>query len=247
MKIIMIRHGDPDYQKDFLTEKGEREAACLAKWIKQFDPEVDAYYVSPLGRAKETCRVCLEPLGKEATVLPWIEEYTGRAFHPRKGYVRHAWDFYPGDWTKDEKLFSADEWLDSPLYADPSCKKGYLAITEGFDGLLKEYGYEREGHIYRTDWKDGKPCDKTIVIFCHMIATLTVVAHLTGIAAPLLWHGFFSAPTGLTVIETEERDPGTAWFRVRAMGEVAHLLCEGEPISDSGFKKKQDGMRKLPS
>lgn len=109
MKIIMIRHGDPDYVKDFLTEKGEREAACLAKWIKQFDPEVDAYYVSPLGRAKETCRVCLEPLGKEATVLPWIEEYTGRAFHPRKGYVRHAWDFYPGDWTKDEKLFSADE------------------------------------------------------------------------------------------------------------------------------------------
>lgn len=238
MKIIMIRHGDPDYRKDFLTEKGEREAACLAKWIKQFDPEVDAYYVSPLGRAKETCRVCLEPLGKEATVLPWIEEYTGRAFHPRKGYVRHAWDFYPGDWTKDEKLFSADEWLDSPLYADPSCKKGYLAITEGFDGLLKEYGYERDGHVFRTNWGEDGPCEKTIVIFCHMIATLTVVAHLTGIAAPLLWHGFFSAPTGLTVIETEERDPGTAWFRVRAMGEVAHLLCEGEPISDSGFKKK---------
>lgn len=41
---------------------------------------------------------------------------------------------------------------------------------------------------------------------------------------------------GLTVIQTEERDPGVAWFRVRAVGEVAHLLSEGEPISDSGFK-----------
>ena len=38
MKIIMIRHGEPDYSKDALTEKGEREAACLAKWIRRIDP-----------------------------------------------------------------------------------------------------------------------------------------------------------------------------------------------------------------
>jgi probable phosphoglycerate mutase len=50
-----------------------------------------------------------------------------------------------------------------------------------------------------------------------------------------MWHGFFSAPTGVTVIQTEERDPGTAWFRVRAFGEVAHLFDGGEPIADSGF------------
>ncbi|MBR5666290.1 MAG: histidine phosphatase family protein [Lachnospiraceae bacterium] len=237
MKIILIRHGDPDYAKDFLTEKGEREAACLAKWIKKKDPEVFRYYVSPLGRARETARVCLEPLGKEATVLPWIEEYTGRTMNPRKGYVRHAWDFYPGDWTKDETLFHEDTWLQSPLYDNDSCRDGFRVITEGFDALLSEYGYQREGHIYRTDWKDGQPEEKTIVIFCHMIATLSIIAHLTGIAAPLLWHGFFCAPTGLTVVETEERDPGTAWFRVRALGEVAHLLTEGEPISNSGFKK----------
>ena len=236
MKIVLIRHGDPDYKKDFLTEKGEREAACLAKWIRKFDPEVDAYYVSPLGRSKETCRVCLEPLGKAAAVLPFMEEYTGVTFNERLGYVRHAWDFFPGDWTKDETLYHEDTWQNSPLYNNPSCKDGYRVITEGFDGLLAEYGYHREGHIYRTNWGPEGPSRKTIVIFCHMIASLSVIAHLTGIAAPLLWHGFFSAPTGLSVIQTEERDPGTAWFRVRALGEVAHLLCEGEPISDSGFK-----------
>ena len=42
MKIIMIRHGEPDYSKDALTEKGEREAACLAKWISRIDPQVSA-------------------------------------------------------------------------------------------------------------------------------------------------------------------------------------------------------------
>lgn len=235
MKIILIRHGDPDYVKDFLTEKGEREAACLAKWIKKLDPSVSAYYVSPLGRARETCRVCLEPLGKEATVLPWIREYTGLAYDARLGRERHAWDFYPGEWTKDEALFSADTWLDSPYYSNPICKKGYEEITDGFDALLAAYGYRRDGHVFRTEWGEDGACGDTIVIFCHMIATLSVVAHLTGIAAPLLWHGFFSAPTGITVIQSEERDPGTAWFRIRAMGEVAHLLCEGEPVSDSGF------------
>lgn len=235
MKIVLIRHGDPDYVKDFLTDKGEREAACLAKWIQNFDKEVDAYYVSPLGRAKETCRVCLEPLGKEATVLPWIQEYTGRTYYDRLDIVKHAWDFYPSDWTKDEALYSAETWQNSPYYNNPSCIEGYKAITDGFDGLLKDYGYERDGHIFRTNWGEDGSYKGTIVIFCHMIATLSVVAHLTGIAAPLLWHGFFSAPTGVTVIQSEEREPGVAWFRVRAMGEVAHLLDGGEPISDSGF------------
>ena len=236
MKIIMIRHGEPDYSKDALTEKGEREAACLAKWIRRIDPKVSAYDVSPLGRARLTCDICLSPLGKEAKVLPWVEEYTGRTVDERLGIVRHAWDFYPADWTQDTSLFSADTWQNSHYYDNPSCKDGYRVITEGFDALLAEYGYRRDGHVYRTDWGENGPCEATIVIFCHMIATMSVIAHLTGIAPPLLWHGFFCAPTGLTVIQTEERDPGVAWFRVRAVGEVAHLLSEGEPISDSGFK-----------
>ncbi len=234
MRLIFVRHGDPNYEIDFLTEKGQREAAALAKWVKCYDDRVKAYYVSPLGRARETCRVCLEPLGKEATVLPWIREYTGIAWDPHQERMRHAWDFFPGEWTQDPLLYHKDTWLDSPWYKDPSCKKGYEEICGGLDALLAEYGYVRDGNIYRTNWTD-KANDDTIVIFCHMISTLTSVAHLTGIAAPLLWHGFFSAPTGITMLQTEERVPGTAWFRVRMLGDVTHLLTEGEPVSDSGF------------
>ena len=29
MKLLFIRHGDPDYEKDYLTEKGFREATGL--------------------------------------------------------------------------------------------------------------------------------------------------------------------------------------------------------------------------
>lgn len=52
MRLIIVRHGDPDYEKDSLTEKGWREAAILADRISRL--EVKEFYVSPLGRARDT-------------------------------------------------------------------------------------------------------------------------------------------------------------------------------------------------
>ena len=47
MRLIFIRHGEPDYEHDSLTEKGWREAKLLAARTK--DWHVDDFYVSPLG------------------------------------------------------------------------------------------------------------------------------------------------------------------------------------------------------
>jgi broad specificity phosphatase PhoE len=48
MRILIIRHGDPDYEKDSLTQKGWHEAELLADKMEKTD--VTAFYVSPLGR-----------------------------------------------------------------------------------------------------------------------------------------------------------------------------------------------------
>lgn len=37
MRIIFIRHGDPNYENDCLTEKGEREAKLLAKRVAKWE------------------------------------------------------------------------------------------------------------------------------------------------------------------------------------------------------------------
>lgn len=37
MRLIFIRHGDPDYVHDTLTEKGKREAELLAQRVKNWD------------------------------------------------------------------------------------------------------------------------------------------------------------------------------------------------------------------
>ena len=36
MRIIFVRHGEPDYTKDSLTEKGWREARFLAERISKW-------------------------------------------------------------------------------------------------------------------------------------------------------------------------------------------------------------------
>lgn len=52
MKLLIVRHGDPDYTIDSLTEKGWREARYLAQKLSKL--EIKDFYVSPLGRAKDT-------------------------------------------------------------------------------------------------------------------------------------------------------------------------------------------------
>ena len=53
MRILIIRPGDPDYDRDTLTEKGHREAKLLADRYEK--EKIDNFYSSPLGRAKHTC------------------------------------------------------------------------------------------------------------------------------------------------------------------------------------------------
>lgn len=58
MKIIFVRHGEPDYTHDSLTEKGWREANLLAERISTWN--VTDFYCSPLGRAKDTASCTLK-------------------------------------------------------------------------------------------------------------------------------------------------------------------------------------------
>lgn len=50
MRLLIVRHGDPDYEHDTLTEKGWREAELLAERLSKLN--VKEFYVSPLGRRR---------------------------------------------------------------------------------------------------------------------------------------------------------------------------------------------------
>ena len=96
MRLIFIRHGEPDYEHDSLTEKGWREAKLLAARTK--DWHVDDFYVSPLGRAQDTASFTLKAHGKTAEIMDWLHEFLGKV-PDGAGGTRLCWDLMPADWT----------------------------------------------------------------------------------------------------------------------------------------------------
>ena len=67
MRNLLIRHGDPDYEHDTLTEKGRREAELLARGHHRLRWEV--VISLPSGRAMDTAQPRLKATGKDAEVL----------------------------------------------------------------------------------------------------------------------------------------------------------------------------------
>ena len=107
MRLLIIRHGDPDYKRDTLTEKGRREAAYLAERLAK--ETIDACYVSPLGRARDTAAPALARLGMEAEVCEWLREFHAPILRPdAEGREIITWDWLPQDWTAEPRFYMPD-------------------------------------------------------------------------------------------------------------------------------------------
>ncbi|MBQ9097676.1 MAG: histidine phosphatase family protein [Clostridia bacterium] len=229
MKLVFIRHGDPNYEIDSLTERGWKEAEALAKRVARWD--VDDFYVSPLGRAQDTAKVSLDAIGRTAETLDWLREFYIEVNNPVSGEKQIPWDFMPSLWTKYEDLYDKDKWHQNEIMKTGNVTEGYKKVCDGIDALLEKYGYIRNGRIYET--KQGN--DKTMVFFCHLGVQFVVLSHLLGMSAAMMWHNFFVAPTSVTWVETEEREKGIANFRCKKLGDTSHLYIAGITPSDSGY------------
>lgn len=229
MRLILIRHGDPDYERDGLTEKGEREAALLAERVKCWN--VDDVYTSPLGRAIATAKPCLKVWNKQGDVLNWAQEFY-YLIDDGKGGKRIPWDFFPSEWTYKDIYFKENEWVND--FTMSNIKPQYEEVCVALDAFLRKYGYERQGRAYRI----LSHSTKTVVIFCHFGVSMVFLSHLLNISAQTLLHGLFLPPTSVTVLNTEERHESEAYFRAERIGDCAHLIMGREPISESGYFTK---------
>ncbi len=248
MRLIFIRHGDPDYVHDSLTEKGWREAEILGDRIRQWKG-ISQVFVSPCGRAQDTASFGLKKLGMEGTTLPWLEEIYFRVERPDTGDTVGAWDWMPRVFTAHSDWFRRDWWNVEPFKSVSEGKQRYEAMTAGLDAVLAHYGYRRSedspqritsSPVYYTDHtaatsKGVSVDDTTLVFVCHFGMTAAIMSYLTGIPMiPLLQH-FFCPTTSVTVMNAEEREPGIVAFRTQIMGDCRHLVEAGEPISASGY------------
>ncbi len=236
MRMILIRHGDPDYQKDGLTEKGIREAQLLSERTVHWKGITDIF-CSPYGRAQKTAAYTLEQMGRGAVTLPWLHEFDHFINDPVTGRHGVPWDLMPAYWTEIPEMYDKKGWRETEVYrSNPSILPAYDEVCENLDKLLSSYGYKRYHNYYKTDHAELPAAqDTTIVCFCHLGIILVMLSHLLSISPAVLLHSFYIAPTSVTVLATEERVPGIASFRAQVLGDTSHLRAGNEPVSASGY------------
>ena len=252
MRLIFIRHGDPDYEHDSLTKQGFKEAKLLAKRVAKWN--VTDFYVSPLGRAQATAKVSLDLIGRKAKTLDWLREFYVPVVDPVDGHKRIPWDLMPSYYFSEKKFLDREKWLDTKLMKTGPVAKNYKEVCDGLDALLAKYHFKRDGFLYKTDGKIANPNfdqktfvpnyhllsnkdeydQRTIVCFCHLGVMFAAISHLVNCSPLILWQGFFVAPTSITVLNSEEREKGKAVFRVERLGDTRHL-GKKQVISSSGY------------
>ncbi len=245
MRILFIRHGDPDYINDTLTEKGKVEAELLANMIDKLG--IDDIYQSPLGRAQATAAYSLKKLGKDAITYDWLREFNAQ-FDPnlsekaRMAYAtelkknsegnyekRILWDILPSYYCSHPELFDKDNWRDSELVKCSDMAEKYDYVSKSLFELLASYGYKKNGDIFEAE--NGN--NKTIAFFCHFGITAVLLSAIWNISPFIPLQFLASAPTSVTEIVTEEREKGKVIFRGLRFGDTTHLTIGNEKPSFS--------------
>ena len=225
MKLLIVRHGDPNYAIDSLTETGWKEAELLSHRLGKLD--VKACYCSPLGRAKDTAAASLKALGMEAEICPWLREFAPKVKKPNREGV--AWDWLPQDWTAYPAFFDRKQWMEHPAFVEAGVPEETKWVWAGLDELLARHGYVREGDFYRVT----APNEDTVILFCHFGLECVLLARLLNVSPMILWHGTCALPTSVTTLITEERREGIAYFRMNGFGDISHLYAAGQEPSFS--------------
>jgi probable phosphoglycerate mutase len=231
MRLIFIRHAEPDYENDTLTAKGFREAEILSGRVSRWD--VDRFYCSPLPRAALTAKPSLDKMGRSAVMCDWLKEFNYYVTDPTTGRVKVPWDFMPQYWTKEDLFYDHRSWYRHPLFDEnPEYEQAVYNMREGLDGILAQYGYTRHEGYYLCDDEKVKDDDNTtVVFFAHLGANCEAMGYLLGISPLVLQQSTCLAPTSVSILNAEKRTPGAAMFRAQVIGSTSHLENAGEPLS----------------
>lgn len=231
MRILIIRHGDPNYEIDGLTPRGELEVKALAKKMKS--EQVNAIYCSTLGRARLTAQPTADALGIGVELCDWLREFSYATVKlPYESEETICWDLLPEFVNSCERIYSPTEWRKERFIAESDMPVHYDNVCRELDALLSKHGYERDGYNYKA----VRPNHDTILLVCHYGITAVLLSHLMNCSPYTLWQNAVTLPSSVTTVYTEERCDGIASMRVAGIGDVSHLYAAGlEPSFSARF------------
>ncbi len=239
MKLLIIRHGAPDYERDTLTAQGWREAQLLSDRLIQM--RVDRIYCSPLGRAQDTALPTIQKTGIQPVVLDWLREFDRRM--PGDLKKDCPWHLPPSFWASRPEYLNIDQWDSTEPYLDSALVQSYREDGAALDRLLAEFGYIRNGVGFDI-LPEFRFRNETIALFCHLGKGLALLSYLLHIPLPLCWHVFWLPTSSVTEIflERHPQNRDYAVARCGALSSVSHLDGAGVTRCTSGLLMPLEGI-----
>ena len=227
MRLLIIRHADPDYENNTITAAGREEAKALAARLKANG--VNSIVCSTLQRAVDTMKYTQDLTGISPVFHDWLCEFE---WEGTAGSFKNPWDI-PGEKLLDSPdCLSLSSWQNTGGFDGEKIFKDYKERIISFDRFLYEKGYERTGLYYR-ELSGNNDC---IAIFCHAGLGTALISHLLNIPLTLAWSNTWLAPSSVSTIVFNRRDGETAVPRCISLGDTSHLYAAGLEVKPRGFK-----------
>ena len=227
MRIILIRHGDPNYEKDCLTELGHKQAAVAAKRL--MIEGIDEIYCSPLGRARQTAAYFSELSGLPVHILDFMQEI-------RFGCEGALYDNKWNPWLGVDALVHEGQdlqttaWREYPVFKDNFATIDADKIGEETDKWLAGLGYVREGLYYRCKKTPDSAesvagaKEKTVIIFCHGGASAAFLARVLNQQFPYMCGILLNFPhTTITVLKFDDTPGQLSLPIIELLNDAKHI------------------------
>lgn len=223
MLLYIIRHGDPIYSTDSLTERGWEQARAVAN--RMADAGVNKVFSSPMGRARMTAEPTCKLLGLECGIEDWAHEIEDERLTPfPDGKLKSVTVVQNTYYRENGNIhLPYDRSYEAPGFNTSGMKTAVERIERGGDDFLERLGYKREGDNYRI----VTPNDDSVALFCHAAMGRAWISTLLHIPIHIMWSSFAYTHTGVTVIEFANNENGITAPRCRCYSDMSHLFAAG--------------------
>ncbi|MBE7054322.1 MAG: histidine phosphatase family protein [Ruminococcaceae bacterium] len=221
MLLYIVRHGDPIYETDSLTERGKLQAEAVGK--RMYDAKIDRIFSSPMGRAIQTADPACRLLGLEKVIEPWSHEIEDERLTP-----------FPDGKLKSISLVQNTYYRENgninlPYERAYECtginqsriKEAVERIEKCGNEFLERLGYKEENGVYKILRKN----EEKVALFCHANFGRAWISTLLHIPLHIMWSSFSYTHTGVTVIEFANNENGFTAPRCLCFSDVSHLYA----------------------
>lgn len=224
MLLYIVRHGDPDYTTDTLTERGHLQAEAVGKYLEHL--KIDKVFSSPMGRARQTAAPLCKRLGVEYGIESWSHEIEEKyRFSPFPDGVEKSITFIQNTHYRDESSLNLgyDDAFNATGINQSDIKTARDYVEAGGNDFLERLGYKYENGVYRII----NPTDERVALFCHAAFTRVWLSILFHFPFHLAYPTFDSTHTGVTLVEFKNNPDGFTAPTLLRFSDTSHLYAEG--------------------